>query len=64
MLDDNIMSNNGIGVDANGGSQVFLANNMITSNNTGIVGATSSHGNNRIDANVGAGTPPTPIGQQ
>jgi hypothetical protein len=64
ILDGNVMSNNGIGVQASPGSGVFLANNLIASNNTGVSGATTSHGNNRIDANVGAGIAPTVVGQQ
>jgi hypothetical protein len=55
---------NAMGVQARAGSSVFLANNDILFNDTGVSGVTSSFGNNRIVANVAVGTTPTKIGQQ
>lgn len=62
-VDRSVTSSNGTGV-ANGGGTVTirLANTDIAFNGTGISGATSSFGNNRISGNGSAGTAPTPIG--
>ncbi|HZO46795.1 MAG TPA: right-handed parallel beta-helix repeat-containing protein [Xanthobacteraceae bacterium] len=57
-----VMSSNGLGVQAGGGSFVRLSNNDITFNGTAIGGATLSFGNNRIAGNTAAGTAPTPVG--
>jgi hypothetical protein len=62
ILDNNVISNNTTGVAASGGSNVFLSNNNIVSNNTAILGVTTSYGNNRLTANIGLGTASTPAG--
>jgi hypothetical protein len=59
-VDNSTISSNGTGVIAGGGSFVRLSNNNIAFNGSGISGATTSFGNNRIYPNVG--TPPTPAG--
>lgn len=60
-LDHSTITNNGIGV-RSGGAVIRLSNNDISFNRTGIGGATTSFGNNRISGNTSAGTPPTPAG--
>ncbi len=59
-VDNTEITSNGIGVWAFG--TVVLANSNIDSNTTGITGATTSFGNNRIFGNASAGTAPTPDG--
>ncbi len=61
MLDSSIVSNNGTGIAASGGP-VALANTNVAFNTTGITGATTSFGNNRIFGNAGAGMAPSPAG--
>jgi hypothetical protein len=61
-IDRSVINGNVIGVGADAGSTVALANTDIMFNGTGISGNTSSFTNNRIFANGVAGTPPTPIG--
>lgn len=56
------MSNNGTGILAQG--TVRLSDNDIAFNTTGISGATTSFGNNRISGNGWPGTAPTVAGQQ
>ena len=60
--ENNIINNNGTGVQNNAGGTIRLSNNTITNNTTAITGTTLSFGNNRIAGNTGAGTAPTPIG--
>jgi hypothetical protein len=59
-VDNSVISSNVTGVQANGGSTIRLSNNNIALNGTGISGATTSFGNNRIYPVVG--TAPTPAG--
>jgi Right handed beta helix region len=61
-IDRSVISGNVIGVGADAGSVVELANTDIKFNGTGIVGNTFSFTNNRISRNGSPGTPPTPIG--
>jgi hypothetical protein len=64
-VSNSVISSNGTGVQNAGGTvTIRLANNDITLNGTAINGATQTYGNNRLQGNVQAGTPPTPIGQQ
>jgi hypothetical protein len=60
--ENNIINNNGTGVQNNAGGTTRLSNNTISNNTTGITGTTLSYGNNRIAGNTSAGTAPTPIG--
>jgi len=55
------ITNNTVGVQAFG--TIVLGNSDISFNSTGISGATSSYGNNRIFGNTSPGTTPTVIGQ-
>ena len=55
------ISNNGIGV-RGGGGIIRLSNNGISFNRTGLIGPTTSFGNNRISGNLAAGTAPTAAG--
>ena len=59
-VDNSVTSNNGTGIQSNGTTRI--ANTDIAFNGTGISGATSSFGNNRISGNTAAGTAPTLIG--
>jgi hypothetical protein len=61
MVSNSVFSGNTTGVQADGGAVVRLANNDIVNNGTGISGATTSFGNNRI-ANTVDGTAPTAAG--
>jgi hypothetical protein len=70
MLDSSMLSYNGTGIAANGGA-VGITNTDVAFNVTGITGATTSFGNNRIFANAApgvapsaAGGPSTDLGQQ
>jgi hypothetical protein len=56
-VDNTAITNNGTGVNANG--TIALANSDIAFNTTGISGATSSFGNNRIFGNGSPGIAPT-----
>ena len=57
------ISNNGVGVRGGGGGGIIrLANNGISFNRTGLIGPTTSFGNNRISGNAVAGTAPTAAG--
>jgi hypothetical protein len=59
------IAGNGIGVLNDPGSIVTLNDVDIVHNNTGISGATTSYGNNRISGQLTSdGTPPTPAGAQ
>lgn len=60
--ENNIINNNGTGVQNNAGATTRLSNNTISNNTTGITGTTLSYGNNRIAGNTSVGTAPTPIG--
>lgn len=60
-INGSLISNNATGVIRNSGT-VRLSNNDIAFNNTGITGATTSFGNNRISGNGVAGTAPSPAG--
>jgi hypothetical protein len=59
-VDNSVTSDNGTGIQSNGTTR--LANTDISFNGTGITGATSSFGNNRISGDTAAGTAPTAIG--
>jgi hypothetical protein len=59
-VDNSVISSNITGVDAAAGSTVRLSNNEVAFNGTGITGATTSFGNNRIFPTPG--TAPTPAG--
>ena len=61
MMDGSVVSYNTTGISTSGGTVAF-ANSDVTFNGTGISGATTSFGNNRIFANSGVGTPPTAAG--
>jgi hypothetical protein len=61
IVDSTVVNFNATGV-VNGGGTVALTNTDVTSNATGITGATTSFGNNRIFANTSAGVAPTPAG--
>ena len=57
------ISNNGVGVRGGGGGGIIrLSNNGISFNRTGLIGPTTSFGNNRISGNAVAGTAPTAAG--
>lgn len=56
------INNNGTGILNGIGTTIRISNSDIAFNGTGITGATSSFGNNRISGNTSAGTAPTPIG--
>jgi len=57
MLDASVVSYNSIGISSNGGP-IALANTDVAFNGTGINGATTSFGNNRIFGNTAAGMAP------
>ena len=61
-INDTLVSHNGTGIIANGGSSVAISNSDINSSTTAFSGPTVSYGNNRVFANGTVGTPPTPIG--
>jgi hypothetical protein len=61
MLDNSVVSNNKTGIESNGGP-VALANTNVSFNGTGITGATTSFGNNRIFGNTAPGVAPSPAG--
>jgi Right handed beta helix region len=61
MLDNSVVSSNATGITANGGAVAF-ANTSVAFNGTGISGATTSFGNNRIFGNGSPGVAPTPAG--
>jgi hypothetical protein len=61
-VNDTEISGNGNGIEANGA--IRLSNSDISFNNTGISGATTSFGNNRIFGNGSPGSTPTGSGQQ
>src|SRR5262249_19050847 len=61
-LSNSMTSNNGIGVQNGGGATILINNNDIVLNNTGISGATTSFGNNRIAGNTAPGTAPSAAG--
>jgi hypothetical protein len=56
-LDNSLVSGNATGLQSNG--TMSISNSEISFNTTGISGATTSFGNNRIFGNTGAGTVPT-----
>jgi hypothetical protein len=56
-LDNSLVSSNGIGLQSAG--TMSISNNSISFNTTGISGATTSFGNNRIFGNGAPGTVPT-----
>jgi hypothetical protein len=57
---NSVSSNNGTGVVVGAGTvTIRLSNSDISFNGTGITGATSSHGNNRISGTTSPGTAPT-----
>jgi len=56
-LDNSLVSGNNQGLQSNG--TMSISNSEISFNTTGITGATTSFGNNRIFGNTGAGTVPT-----
>jgi hypothetical protein len=56
-VDNSAISNNVIGVQANG--TVRLSNSDISFNGTGITGTATSYGNNRISGNTSPGSAPT-----
>ncbi len=57
MVDNTEISHNGIGVQP--GGTIELANSDIVFNSTGISGATTSFGNNKIFGNTNPGTAPS-----
>ena len=61
MLDASVVSFNSLGISSNGGP-IALANTDVAFNGTGISGATTSFGNNRIFGNGVAGMAPTAAG--
>jgi hypothetical protein len=61
MISNSVIAGNTTGIEADGGAVVRIANNDIVNNGTGITGATTSFGNNRI-ANTNDGTAPTAAG--
>jgi hypothetical protein len=61
MLDSSIVSSNVTGISASGGAVAF-ANTNVAFNGTGINGATTSFGNNRIFGNGVPGMAPGPAG--
>jgi Right handed beta helix region len=61
MLDNSVVSYNSIGISSNGGP-IALANSDVAFNGTGVNGATTSFGNNRIFGNTAAGMAPSPAG--
>ena len=61
MLDNSVVNQNGTGIQSNGGS-IALANSDVMFNATGITGATTSFGNNRIFGNAAPGVAPTAAG--
>ena len=63
-VSNSVMSNNVIGVQVVAPAVGRLGNNDITFNGTGISGATSSFGNNRLLGNTAVGTAPTPVAEQ
>ena len=64
MLNNNVFTNNPVNAIQSDGAagNVMLGGNTIVANGTGISGATSSFGNNRMFANSTDGTPPTAAG--
>jgi hypothetical protein len=58
MLDNSVVSYNSSGLSTSGGP-IALANTDVVFNGTGISGATTSFGNNRIFGNTGAGMAPS-----
>jgi hypothetical protein len=60
-VNNSAMSNNGTGVENDGGATVQLSNNDITFNTIGFKGTTQSFTNNRIAANPTVGPVPTQI---
>jgi hypothetical protein len=58
MLDASVVSYNSVGISSNGGP-IALANTDVAFNGTGISGATTSFGTNRIFGNTAAGVAPT-----
>jgi hypothetical protein len=58
-IDNTVIAGNGTGVVP--GGTIVLGNSDIVFNGTGISGATSSFGNNRIFGNTSAGTAPTGV---
>ena len=64
-INDSVISNNGLGIQATAGSTVRLSNNDIALNGgNAINGATTSFGNNRIYPTVGTAPTPAAPGQQ
>jgi len=61
-IDHSTITNSGTGLRAGNGAVIRLSDTNITFNRTGIAGATTSFGNNRISGNAIAGTVPTPAG--
>ncbi len=61
ILDGNVISSNGTGINAPGGSTVLLSDNDLFLNATAISGSTNSYRTNRIQIG-GAGTAPSQIG--
>jgi hypothetical protein len=64
-VSNSVVSNNATGVQNGGGTvTIRLSSNDISFNATGLTGATSSYGNNRLQGNTALGTAPTPVGLQ
>ena len=63
-IDGSTISSNATGVQASGGSTVRISNNNIGFNGTGLSGATTSFGNNRIYPTVGTAPTAAVPGQQ
>lgn len=61
-IDQSVFAGNTTGVQADAGAVVTLARSDIQFNGTGISGATTSFGNNRIAGNTSDGTAPTAAG--
>ena len=60
-VNSSVTSNNGIGIQVDGGATIRFSDTDIALNGTAITGTTSSFGNNRITGNIFPGTPPTAI---
>ena len=61
MMDNSMVSYNTTGI-ASGGGQIAFANSAVIFNGTGVSGATTSFGNNRLFSNSAPGIAPTPAG--
>jgi hypothetical protein len=61
LMDNSVVSYNVVGISSSGGPVAF-GNSDVMFNGTGITGATTSFGNNRIFTNTAPGVAPTPAG--